>query len=226
MELRFGVVMTRRVIEIFHCNFLPSLLKTFKFTPNCMLYGETGSNNMSTKIDIRMVYFWLKLKFGNQRKISSIVCALISKLHTKKTDTFHFKWVDTVKSALNHTGFSSIWEAHEIDTVKFKACFSQRRKDIFQQQWHEEVSKNSQCAIYWKFKEPFNMENYLSNHEDCHKFNVTRFRTRTNHLPITKQHLHDDSADISCPLCSVNETGDEYPNIFPPVSKHYQMHAN
>ena len=52
-----------------------------------------------------------------------------------------------------------MWEAHEIDTVKFKASFSQRRKDIFQQQGHEEVSKNSQCAIYCKFKELFNMEN-------------------------------------------------------------------
>ena len=125
-----------------------------------------------------------------------MMCALISKLHTEKTDIFNFKWVDTVKSTLDHTGFSSIWEAHEIDTAKFKACFSQRCKDIFQQQWHEEVSRNSQCTTYCKFKESFHMEDYLSNLEDCHKFNLTRFRTRTHHLPITKHRFHDDSAAL------------------------------
>ena len=36
-----------------------------------------------------------------------------------------------------NTGFSSMWEAREIDTAKFKACFSQRCKYIFQEQWHE-----------------------------------------------------------------------------------------
>ena len=147
---------------------------------------------MSTKIDVRMVNFWSKLKFGNQRKISSMMCALISKLHTEKTDIFYFKWTDTVKSTLDHTGFSSIWEAHEIDTAKLKTCFSQRCKYIFQKQWREEVSKNSQCTTYCTFKESFDMEDYLSNLEDCHKFNLTRFRTRTHHLPITKQRFHDD----------------------------------
>ena len=126
-----------RDVKIFHSNFLRSLLKAFIFTTNCMLYGETGSYDMPTKIDVRMVNFCLKLKFGNQRKISSMMRALISNLHTEKTDIFHFKWGDTIKSTLDHTGFSSIWKAQEIDTAKFKACFSQRCKDIFQQQWHE-----------------------------------------------------------------------------------------
>ena len=130
-------------IEIFHQNFLRNLLKTFKFTPNCMLYGETGSFNMSTKINTRMTNFWLNLKFGNPGKISSILCRLTSKLHTEKHDTFHFKWVETVKSTLDNTGFSTIWENQYINEAKFKYCFVQRCKDIFQQKWLEEVSNNS-----------------------------------------------------------------------------------
>ena len=92
-------------IDIFHRNFLRNLLKTFKFTPNCMLYGETGSFNMSTKIKTRMINFWLNLKFGNPGKVSAILCRLTSKLHTEKHDTFHFKWVETVKSTLENTIF-------------------------------------------------------------------------------------------------------------------------
>ena len=201
-------------IDIFHRNFLRNLLKTFKFTPNCMLYGETGSFNMSTKIKTRMINFWLNLKFGNPGKVSAILCRLTSKLHTDKHDTFHFKWVETVKSTLENTGFSTIWENQYIDVTKFKSCFVQRCKDIFQQKWLEEVSNNSQCTFYREVKDSFNMEDYLVNLESCHKYNLIKFRTRTHHLPITKQRFHDTSADITCPLCSSNEVGDESHYLF------------
>ena len=61
----------------------------------------------------------------------------IFKHHTP--DIFYFKWVEAVKSTLDNTGFPSIWDAQDIDVAKFKSCFSQRCKDIFQQQWHEEI---------------------------------------------------------------------------------------
>ena len=68
-------------IEIFHRSFLRILLKTFKFTPNCMLYGETGVTNMNICINSRMINFWAKLKFGDQNKISSTMYHLLAKLH-------------------------------------------------------------------------------------------------------------------------------------------------
>ena len=140
-------------IGIFHRNFLRNLLKTFKFTPNCMLYGETGPFNMSTKINTRMMTLWLNLKFGNPGKISSILCRLTSKLHTEKHDTLHFKRVETVKSTLDNTGFFTIWKNQYTEV-----CFVQRCKDIFEQKWLEEVSNNSQCTFYRKVKDSLNMQ--------------------------------------------------------------------
>ena len=197
-------------IEIFHRNFLRNLLKTFKFTPNCTLYGETGSFNTSTKIKTRMINFWLNLKFWNPGTISSSLFGLTSKLHTEKHDTFHFKWVETVKSTLDNIGFSSIWQNQYIDVAKFKSCLVQGCKYIFQQKWVEKVSNNSECTFYRKVKDSFNMEDYLVNLESCDKYNLIKFRTRTYHLPKTKQRFHDTSADIACPLCSSNEVGDEF----------------
>ena len=136
------------------------------------------------------------------------------KIISEKYDTFHFKWVETVKSTLNNTGFSTIWENQYIDVAKFKSCFVQRCKDIFQQNWLEEVSNNSQCTSYREVKDSFNMEDYLVNLESCHKYNLIKFRTRTHHLPITKQRFHDTSADIACPFCSSNEVGDEFHYLF------------
>ena len=74
----------------------------------------------------------------SKKNILYDVCSYIKIAHIE-IDIFDYKWVDTVKSTLDHTGLSSIWEAHESNTAKFIACFSQRCKDIFQQQWHEEV---------------------------------------------------------------------------------------
>ena len=42
----------------------------FKFTPNCMLNGETGSTDMRTKMHAQMINFWAKLKFGTTKKFS------------------------------------------------------------------------------------------------------------------------------------------------------------
>ena len=156
----------------------------------------------------------LNLKFGNPGKISSILCGLTSKLRTEKHDTFHFKWVETVKSTLGNTGFFTIWENQYIDVAKFKACFVQRCKDIFPQKWLEEVSNNSQCTIYLKVKDSFNMEDYPVYLESCHKHNLIKFKTRTHHQRITKHRFHDTSADITCPLCASNEVADEFHHLF------------
>ena len=51
------------------------------FTANCILYGESGTTDMKTKIDTRLVNFWAKLKTGNQDKLSGTMCKLISNLY-------------------------------------------------------------------------------------------------------------------------------------------------
>ena len=136
-----------RDIEIFHRNFLRMVLKTFKFTPNCMLYGETGSKNMKNKIHMRMVNFWAKLKFGTTEKFSSLMCQLLSKLQADNPDNLEFKWIGSVKNILDGTGFSYIWNAESLDLSTFKENFSQRYDDIFLQNWQEDMEQNSQCSL-------------------------------------------------------------------------------
>ena len=40
-----------RDVKVFHRSFLRLVLKTFKFTANCMLYGESGMTDLDTKIN-------------------------------------------------------------------------------------------------------------------------------------------------------------------------------
>ena len=68
--------------------------------------------------------------------------------------------------------------------------------------------------FYREVKDSFNLKDYLVNLESCHKYNLIKLRTRTHHLPITKQRFHDTSADITCPLCSSSEVGHEFHYLF------------
>ena len=90
-----------------------------------------------------------------------ITCPLYTEKYTEKHDTFHFIWVETVKPTLDSTGFSTIWDNQYIDVAKFKACFVQRCKAIFQQIWIGIASNYIQCVFYRKVKDYFIMEDYL-----------------------------------------------------------------
>ena len=120
-------------IDIFHRNFLHIILKTFKSTPNCMLYENTGSIDMITQVHKKMVNFWLKMKFSSEEKCSSVLGEFLSNLSSEAPELHNFKWCKKIKNILNHIGFSDAWYAQSMDLKYFKTIFAQRSNDIFMQ---------------------------------------------------------------------------------------------
>ena len=57
------------------------------------------------------------------------------------------------------------------------------------------------------------MEDYLRLLEPCHRYSISKFQTITNHLPITKARFNE-TADVTCLLCSANEIGEEPHYLF------------
>ena len=159
-----------------------------------------------------MVNCWAKLKNGNGSKISFLLCSLMESL-SKKSDLFHFKWLDHVKGTLDQAGFSDIWEVKNTDTLWLKSIFSQRSHAIFQQKWQAKVNQNSQCTFYKTLKNTLKMDDYLRLLEPCHRYSISKFQTRTNNLPTTKARFNEP-ADVTCPLCSANEIGNEPHYLF------------
>ena len=200
-----------RDIEIFYRKFLRYLLKTYNFTPNCMLYGELGVTNIETKVLNRMLSYWAKLKNSKQNKFSAILC----KFMTKSSGTLDqpFKWIKHVKSTLDKTGFSWVWDAHQFNIESFKMEFKQRCKDIFIQQWQADISSNSQCTSYQLFKDVFKIEKYWSMLEPAYAMNIAKFRTRTNHLPVTRNRFNE-TLNINCNLCNNDAVGNELHYLF------------
>ena len=69
------------------------VLKTFKLTPNCMLYEDTGSIDMTTQVHKKMVNFWLKNKIQFRWEISLCFMPISFKLKFRGTRTPQFQVV-------------------------------------------------------------------------------------------------------------------------------------
>ena len=119
-----------------------------------------------------------------------------------------------MQNSLHTAGFSYIWNTESLDLYTFKTSFSQRCDDIFLQNWQENLEQNSQCSVYKLFKHFHEMEPYLVDLADVHKYSLAKFRTRTHHLSITKARFKEYTEDVTCPLCSSGETGDECHYLF------------
>ena len=198
-------------VEIFYRKFLRTLLKTYNFTPNCMLYGEFGTTDINSKVLCRMIIFWAKLKFKNQDKFSSILCNYMHKMYDSVDCSF--RWLEHIKTNLDNSGFSWVWDAtSDINIDSFKSAFKQRCTDIFKQKWESDLNENSQCSSYHLFKRVHIMEEYW---KLDHKYalNLAKFRTRTHHLPVTRNRFYNND-DIYCELCVKHEIGDEIHYLF------------
>lgn len=59
-----------KLIDLVHNQFLRSITKLRKSTPEYMLYAELGRRPLEIQIKSRMIRFWLSLVNGSQSKIS------------------------------------------------------------------------------------------------------------------------------------------------------------
>ena len=209
-------------VEIFHRQFLRIILKSYKFTPKPMLYGETGVFDLRTLIDSRMVGFWARLRNCNKGKISSLMCCFTSNVNNKSDNDCNirkFEWCKKIKCILECTGYSHVWDNPSLCDKLMKKQISIKLKDIFRDKWLQNLDSNSQCTIYKLFKHNHCLENYLTLLDAHHRITISNFRMRVHQLPITNARFYEDKdiaakIDTKCKLCDTNSTGDEIHYLF------------
>ena len=211
-------------IEVFHRSFLRQLFRVFGFTANCMLYGESGMPDMRTKINIRLINFWAKLKNGNQSKLSATMCKLISKLHDqdhfpdysnvsivvhdcegrpverRPSDPSHkhdfkFKWVKHIKDTINKVNLFNFWTSDTFDPQNFKTTLKQKCNLDFKLRWEDDLRKNSQCEFYRKIKSSPSQEKYIKIQNYSTTITLARFRMGSHHLPLTHGRFKPDTPE-------------------------------
>ena len=203
-------------LEIFYRKFLKRVLCLNKSTPNCVVYGETGTVPISNLTNKRMISFWIKVSEGKQSKLSTSFYKLIYKLHLN--DIYHSPWLMKIKNLLCSSGNPSFWFNQELFPSKIfmKNILSKQLEDQYVQGWNLEVAQNRKCNNYRIFKEKHCFEKYLLVELNfLERTALCHLRTGNHKLPISKQRYNnDDDVDVDCPLCEKNAICDEFHVIF------------
>ena len=72
-----------QIIEKVHLQFCKQIFNVKKSTPNVMVYGELGRIPLEIQVKLRMVSFWSKLVY-DENKLSSILYKLIFSINNNE----------------------------------------------------------------------------------------------------------------------------------------------
>ena len=127
-------------LEIFFRKFLKRVLWVNKSTPNCIVYGETGTLPIENIIHNRMISFWIKVSEGKTSKLSTSFYRLIYKLHLN--NTYHSPWLMKIKSILCNSGNPVFWFDQEnfVSKLFMKSILSNQFENQYIQSLHIEIT--------------------------------------------------------------------------------------
>ena len=204
-------------MEILQRKFIKTVLGLNKCTPNAMVYGESGMYPLSCIVNMRMINFYMRLVNGKQTKLSCILYKVIRKQEEYLDSTY--KWLDHIKHSLANIGMYNVWQfnGNGLSNGYVKNIVQSRTKILYQQYWLEMKSTHAYCSFYDLIKREMKMEKYLVDLNYQQRIAISKFRCRSNYLPISKSRFpteDDYEESYICPLCRKNEIGDEYHYLF------------
>ena len=116
-----------------------------------------------------------------------------------------------IKSILNSTGFSGIWNSHDLINRKwFIKAINQNLRDSFLSEWYQKVDSDLKFLNCRLFKHRFEFGQYLLLIPEQYRWYFISFRTRNHRLPVeTGRWQNIVLQERKCNLCS-NAVGDEF----------------
>jgi hypothetical protein len=202
-------------IQVFHRQFLKTVLRLNKRTANCMVYGEVGTFDLKLTVEKRMINFWIRLIQGSQSKIAATLYKFMKQSYDRdivnENANYRPKWICKVKNILDTCGFSNMWNEHNVNAEWLVKSLELRLKDIEVQNWKSEVDRNNLCNIYRLFKAEAGIEPYLLKLDAVERINLCKFRCGNHKLPVSdSRYQHNPTNTKRCTLCHLNEQGDEF----------------
>ena len=200
-------------IEVLYRKFIKTILFVKPSTPNSMIYGETGSMPIINTVISRMVIFFARIVNGKQSKLSAMMYNLSRKKHYSD-DEYFSDWIHTLENTLSHLGMYDIWlfQGNGFCTNIIKNRVKRKILDTYMQEWSAEVQMHDFCDLYQYFKTNSNLEKYLIELTFYQRLILTKWRLRSNNLPISKTRFELND-DVVCPFCP-DYIGDEIHYLF------------
>ena len=136
---------------------------------------------------------------------------VLRKKHIREPHS-NIPWIEFIEKAFNDIGMTDIWiyEGMGQQTNYVKQTVKTRIKDIFLQNWSAELEAHEYCDTYRSIKKTWGFEKYLTELNYEQRMAVSKFRCRSNYLPITKSRFRlCDFEELQCILCDKFEIGNE-----------------
>ena len=194
-------------LDVLQRSFYKRILKLSKATPNGMIYGETGTLPLSITINKRMINFWLRIITSDPNKLSFKIYKHIIQLDNSNVYSTH--WLSHIKQILQHCGLFYVWlnQVDIIDVCTVKLLINTRIDDMYEQTWYVSISSHVRYSSYLLFKSERKLELYLYKLNDSQRINLSKFRCRSNYLPISKVYKEHHMCGINCINCNYNIKG-------------------
>lgn len=199
------------MIEKVQNDFLRKITLSKKSTPLYMLLGELGRYPLEIIIKARMVGFWNRIIHGKETKLSFLLYQCL--LHSPNVNS---KWLLCIQSIFAEVGRPDIWYSQQ--NCQIRTMGRLIRKILIDQNiqhWNSKASQSSKALTYFCFKQELNFEKYFTLLPRKLYLPLFKFRTGNHKLPVeTGRWDGTYISDRKCPLCSINDIGDEYHYIF------------
>ena len=201
------------ILEKIHLRFLKNILSIRSTTPNYMVYGETGRTPLDIKVKTRMLNFWSKI-LCNPDKLSGKLYQLFLQLHS--TGLCNSGWITNIKSILDNTGYSFVWNSQSMLTkADIKSHVKPILLDQFIQKWYSDMEKSSRGQFYSKLKTNFGMEKYLTVLKKNRRIYITKVRCSNVKFPIeTGRWNNVPQNERVCTFCNSRSIGNEAHYLF------------
>ena len=203
-------------IEVLYRKFIKTILYVKYSTPNCMIYGETGTMPIINSVITRMLTFYARLINGKPNKLSAMMSWMYNLIRKKhcSPDNYYSDWMHCIENSLGHLGMYDLWvyQGNGFPTEFIKNSVKRRVYDMYIQEWRADTQMHDFCDSYLNFKGNYGFEKYLTELTFYQRLVLTKWRLRSNNLPISKCRfiLNDNVICPFCPEC----IGDEIHYLF------------
>ena len=173
---------------------------------------QSRKKMLSITIKSRMVCFWHKITVGAKNKLSHKLTYFLKKLHEQNQHSS--PWLKKIEQILNTCGMGHVWLNPEAVQYNWlKKAIELRLSDMYIHEWQNQVDTMSSCIIYRSIKPYFKSEKYLTLSNISDRINICKFRCRNIKIPVVLLGYVNSNIAYEnrlCPICTMNEIGDEY----------------
>ena len=158
-----------------------------------------------------MVKFWTKLLNLDDNNITKKIYNMLKNEANNNSTLKGINLASHMKTLLDRLGLSNLWANQDTLTINYN-YIKQRIIDNYIQIWHSNIHESKRLESYSKFKENFELEEYLSIITNKKYItSLTKFRLSSHELLIEKgRHLHITREDRLCKYCNMNLVENEY----------------